>query len=171
VPVDSLTAVPTLCRALRARLPNGVVVVSPDAGRVPLATDYAQRLDTPLIVLHKRRQSGESTTVTHVVGDVTGRACLIVDDIISTGGTVANSVNAVLDAGARPDIVVAATHGPLLAGAHERLVRSGVREVLVTDTVHGPCMSDPRLRVVPIAPLIAGAVERFLADGSIGDLY
>ena len=76
MPVDSLTAVRTLCRALRDRLPNGVVVVSPDASRVPLATDYAQRLDAPLIVLHKRRQSEESTTVTQVVGDVTGRcAC------------------------------------------------------------------------------------------------
>src|SRR5882724_11767154 len=106
-PVDTLTAVPTLCRALRDRLPPDLVVVSPDAGRVSLATHYAQCLRTPVIVLHKRRESGAQTAVTHVVGDVAGRACLIVDDIISTGGTVAASVTALLQAGARPEMIVA----------------------------------------------------------------
>jgi ribose-phosphate pyrophosphokinase len=170
-PVDSLTAVPTLCRALHKRLPPDVVVVSPDVGRAGMAALYAQCLGAPVIVLHKRRQSGAETEVTHVVGDVSSRACLIVDDIISTGSTVAQSVEALLRAGALPKILVAGTHGLLLPGARRKLSHPAVREVFVTDTVHVSEPDWPRLHVVSIAPLIAGALERFLADGSIGDLY
>ena len=100
---------------------SDLVVVSPDAGRLPLATHCAQCLKTSVIVLHKRRESAAETAVTHVVGDVAGRACLIVDDIISTGGTVAASVAALLRAGARPEIIVAATHGLLLPGSRDKL--------------------------------------------------
>jgi ribose-phosphate pyrophosphokinase len=170
-PVDTLTAVPTLCRALHERLPPDLVVVSPDVGRMRMATHYAQCLGVPVIVLHKRRKSGAETEVTHVVGDVASRACLIVDDVISTGGTIAESVRALLGAGARPEIIVAATHGLLLLGARDKLEHPAVREVFVTDTV---CVAEkdwPQLRVISIAPVIAGALERFLADGSIGDLY
>ena len=170
-PVDSLTAVPTLCRALRDRLPADFVVVSPDAGRVQLATQYAQCLGAPVIVLHKRRQSGVETEVTHIVGDVSNRACLIVDDMISTGGTMAESITALLTAGARPEIMVAATHGLFVHDARKKLSHPAVREVLVTDTVRVPEMDWPQLRVITIAPLIAGAVERLMADGSLGDLY
>src|SRR5438094_451447 len=170
-PVDSLTAVPTLCRALRDRLPAGFVVVSPDAGRVQLATQYAQCLGAPVIVLHKRRESGVKTEITHVVGDVSDRACLIVDDIISTGGTVAETIVALIKAGARPEITVAATHGLLVLGASKNLDHPSVREVFVTDTMPAAEKDWPQLQVVSIAPLIAGALERFLANGSIGDLY
>jgi ribose-phosphate pyrophosphokinase len=170
-PVDSLTAVPTLCRTLRDRLPPDVVVVSPDVGRVAMATHYARCLGAPVIVLHKHRVSGTETEVTAVVGAVSGRACLIVDDMISTGGTVATSIAALLAAGARPEIVVAATHGLLLPGARETLDHPAVREIVVTDTVEIADKEWPQLRVVSVAPLIAGALERFLADGSIGDLY
>jgi ribose-phosphate pyrophosphokinase len=103
IPVDSLTAVPTLCQALQQRLPADVAVVSPDVGRVQMATEYAHRLGTSVVGLHKRRESGTETGVTHVVGDVRGKACLIVDDMISTGGTIAESVAALRAAGARPD--------------------------------------------------------------------
>ena len=124
-----------------------------------------------MIVLHKRRESGSETEVTHIVGDVSRRACLIVDDMVSTGGTVAESVTALLEAGARPETVVVATHGLLLPGARDRLDHPAVREVFVTDTVAVADRNWPQLRVVSIAPLIAGALERFLADRSIGDLY
>jgi ribose-phosphate pyrophosphokinase len=170
-PVDTLTAVPTLCRALRDRLPPDLVVVSPDVGRVRTATHYAQCLGAPVIVLHKRRESGAKTEVTHVVGDVSSRACLIVDDMISTGGTVAESIRALLRADARPEVIVAATHGLLLLGARDKLDHPAVREIFVTDTVRVAEQDWPQLRVISIASLIAGAVERFLADGSIGDLY
>jgi ribose-phosphate pyrophosphokinase len=115
-PVDGLTAVPTLCRALRDRVPRNLVVVSPDVGRLAMATRYAEQcLGAPVIVLHKERMSGVETKVTRIVGEVSGRACLIVDDMISTGGTVAESIAALLAAGARPEIIVAAPMGYLSA--------------------------------------------------------
>jgi ribose-phosphate pyrophosphokinase len=170
IPVDSLTAVPTLVHALRDQLPEDAVVVSPDAGRVRMATEYAHRLKSAVVVLHKRRESGTETRVTHVVGDVRGRACLIVDDMISTGGTIAESVGTLLEAGARPEITVAATHGLLVEGAREHLTHEAVREVLVTDTVRIEGKGWTNLRVVSVAPLIAAAIRRFLVDGSLSDL-
>ena len=105
-------------------------------------------LNAPLIVLHKRRESGTAVEVTHVVGDVSGRACVIVDDMISTGSTVAESIRALLVAGARWEIVVAATHGLLLPGARTKLDSFAVREVLVTDTMEtGPNCTSYRSRL------------------------
>jgi ribose-phosphate pyrophosphokinase len=101
------------------------------------------------------------------IGDVRGRACLIVDGMISTGGTIAGSVGALLEAGARPEITVAATHGLLVEGAREHLTHEAVREVLVTDTVRIEGKGWTNLRVVSVAPLIAEAIRRFLADGSL----
>jgi ribose-phosphate pyrophosphokinase len=170
VPVDSLTAVPTLCAALQPRLPAGTVVVSPDAGRVRMATEYAHRLGTSVIVLHKRRESGTETAVTHLVGDVRDRPCLIIDDMIATGGTLLESIHALCVAGARPPFSVAATHGLFLGDALDRLIQAGVQTVYVTDTVASK-MSVPPLEVVSMAPVLAAALERFLADGSISDLY
>jgi ribose-phosphate pyrophosphokinase len=171
IPVDSLTAVPTLCRALDDRVPPDAVVVSPDTGRVKTATDYAHRLGTSVVVLHKRRASGTETEVTHVVGDVSGRACLIIDDMISTGGTIARAIEALLAAGARPEITVAATHGLFVGAARAKLGHEAVREVLVTDTVPRDDRSWPQLRRVSVAPLLAAAIRRLRADGSLSDLY
>jgi ribose-phosphate pyrophosphokinase len=170
-PVDSLTAVPTLCKALEARVPPDLVIVSTDAGRVQMATRYAQCLGVPVVMLHKRRESGTETEVTHIVGDVSCRSCLIVDDIISTGGTLAESIRALLIAGARPDIMVAATHGLLLPGAREKLDHPAVRQVFVTDSVCVAKKDWPRLHVISIAPLIARALEMFLADGSLDERF
>ena len=111
--------------------------------------------------------SGADTEVTHVVGDVSGRACLIVDDMISTGGTVAESIVALLSVGARPEIMVAATHGLFVLDAREKLSHPAVRYVYVTDTVRVGEL--PQLRVVSIAPLLAAALRRLLADGHRGE--
>jgi ribose-phosphate pyrophosphokinase len=169
-PVDSLTAVPALCHPLREQLPDDVVVVSPDVGRVAMATRYTQQcLDVPLVVLHKQRVSGAETKVVQVVGNVSGRACLIVDDMISTGGTVAASITALLGAGARPEIIVAATHGLFVMDACRKLSHPAVSGVFVTDTVSVAEKDWPQLHVVSIAPLLVTAVQRFLEDGSLGD--
>lgn len=169
IPVDELSAVPVLCGALPARLFRDAVVVSPDTGRVKMASDYAARLGTSVAVLHKRRVSGTETAVTHVVGDVRDRACLIVDDMIATGGTIASGVTALLAAGARREITVAATHGLFVADAVARLSDPAIREVLVTDTV-AAAHPWPKLRVVSIAPLIAAAIRQTIADGSFRGL-
>jgi ribose-phosphate pyrophosphokinase len=171
IPVDCLTAVPTFCQALRPLLPKELIVVSPDEGRVKMAGQFAQRLDSTVAVLHKRRETATKTRVTHVVGDVRGKACLIIDDMISTGGTIAEAIEALLAAGARPEIFVAATHGPLLESAKERLNHEAVRKVFVTDTI-APVIRDwSKLHVITIAPVIAGAVRGLLAHESLGSLF
>ncbi len=167
IPVDSLTAVPILAEAARPLLPERFVVVSPDAGRVRMATEYAERLGAPVVVLHKQRESGTQTEVTHIVGKVHDQACLIVDDMISTGGTLARSVEALLQAGARPEMVVAATHGVFIAGARERLSHPGLRAILVTDSISAHIHGWPQLRIISVAPLLAAAIQQLMADGSL----
>lgn len=171
IAVDGLTAMPTLCEAVRAHLSENLVVVSPDEGRVKMAGQYAQRLNSSVAVLHKRRETATRTRVTHVVGDVSDKACLIIDDMISTGGTISEAIEALLAAGARPEIVVAATHGPLLESARQKLSHESISAVFVTDTI-APVIHDwPKLQVVTIAPLIAEAIQRILADESLGTLF
>jgi ribose-phosphate pyrophosphokinase len=159
IPVDSLSAVPVLCSELRGRLPEQTIVISPDEGRVKTATAYARRLGAPLGVLHKERVSGAETRIVKVVGDVRGKPCLIIDDMISTGGTIAAAVEALIEAGARPEITVAASHGLLLNAAREKLSHEAVREVLVTDTIALKEQWE-RLRIVSVAPLVAETIRR-----------
>ncbi len=171
IPVDSLTAVPLLCRTLQGHLPPDVVVVSPDAGRVKMATEYAQRLNSSVVILHKHRISGTETEVTRIVGKVRDRPCLIIDDMISTGSTMVHGMEALLDAGARPEITIAATHGLLIGDALDRLCLDCIKTILVTDTLAPQWPQWPALHVISVAPLIATAIQRFQADGSIGDLF
>jgi ribose-phosphate pyrophosphokinase len=137
---------------------------------VKLATEYATRLDLPLAVLHKRRGDGSHTQVTHLVGEVQGRTCLIIDDMISTGGTLVESVGALREAGAT-GFCVSATHGLLLRNAVDRLADAGVDRVFVTDTVP-PC-EDRRgiVRIVSIAPLLAHALRQLTRDRSLQELF
>jgi ribose-phosphate pyrophosphokinase len=169
IPVDTLTAVPALCDHIEQQVSADVVIVSPDAGRVPMATAYAHRLGSPLAVLHKRRISGSETEVTHLVGDVRGRACLLIDDMISTGGTIVESAQALRSAGAST-IFVAATHGLLINNAYERLMNAGIRTVFVTDTVPTRERRD-QLQVISVAPLLAAAIKRFTTDESLAALF
>lgn len=171
VPVDSLSAIPILTEAVRSRLAGSAVVVSPDAGRVKMATRYAHQLGLPVAVLHKQRESGTETTVTHLVGDVRGRRCVITDDMIATGGTIAESAVALREAGAAPGILVAATHGLLLDGAVETMRAAGISCVITTDTVLAHPDEDSFTHVVSVAPIIAAAIRRFMSEGSLSDLY
>jgi ribose-phosphate pyrophosphokinase len=134
-----------------------------------MATEYAHALGLPVVVLHKRRESGSETVVTHVVGDVSGKACLIVDDMIATGGTLIRSIEALLAAGARPDILIVATHGLFVAPAREALLRHpSVRDIFVADTMPLETSGwQDRLHVVTVAPLLAEVIRRLRADGSL----
>ena len=170
VPVDALTAVGVIAKALVGTLPDDLIVVSPDAGRVRMATDYARLLGAPVAIIIKKRESGSRTEATHLVGDVRGRACLIVDDMISSGGTLVSSIRALREAGAR-EFHVAATHGLLVGDACARLEEAGVNEVVVTDTVCVPCRDWPRLRVVSLAPLLGEAIRRMVSHESISEMF
>jgi ribose-phosphate pyrophosphokinase len=166
IPVDNLTAVPALCKALRDYVPADMVVVSPDAGRVKMATEYGRRLGAPLAILHKRRESSTETDVTHVVGDVRDRPCLVIDDMISTGGTVVESLRALREAGARPEFYVAVTHSLMLGPACTRFAQEGVRRVFQTNTVTPREACDVPVEVVSVAPLLAAAIRQGVATRS-----
>ncbi|MDQ3938519.1 MAG: ribose-phosphate pyrophosphokinase [Chloroflexota bacterium] len=160
VPLDDLAAYPLLLGELRDRLPHDVAVVSPDLGRLELATKIADELGTSAAVVQKRRASGRESRALQVVGDVADRCCLVVDDMITTGGTIRGATRALVEAGARPDIRVAATHGLFMPGAAEALSHPSITEMCVTDTLPQPRDGSPKRIVVPIAPLLAEAIEK-----------
>jgi ribose-phosphate pyrophosphokinase len=170
IPMDSLTAVSILCDALKPWLAADTVVVSPDAGRLKMATHYAQHLETSVVLLHKTRVTGAEAHVAHLVGDVRGRACLVVDDMISTAGTIVESVDKLVEMGARPPITVAATHGVLLGGARTKLMTLPVGDVFVTDSIEQQSERWPRLHVVSVASFLAEAITRLASRASPSDL-
>jgi ribose-phosphate pyrophosphokinase len=174
-PVDHLWAMPTLIDYVRTRVDtSNVTVVSPDAGRIRVAEQWAAKLGGgPLAFVHKTRdiRSPNKTVANRVVGEVEGRSCVLVDDLIDTGGTIAGAVRVLLDAGAK-DVIVAATHGVLSHPAAERLQESGALEVIVTDTL--PIEDEarfPKLTVLSIAPLLARAIREVFDDGSVTSLF
>jgi ribose-phosphate pyrophosphokinase len=168
IPVDSLSAVCGLCEAIKPILPPGTVVVSPDVGRLKMATEYAQRLNTSVVLLHKTRAAGTETRVSHLVGDVRNRSCLVVDDLISTGGTIAETVGRLLQEGARPGIFVAATHGLLLTGARAKLSSESIAGVFISDSIEQPAERWSAVHTVSVAPLIAEAIQRITSGQLVG---
>ncbi|MDP4015060.1 MAG: ribose-phosphate diphosphokinase [Candidatus Nanopelagicales bacterium] len=173
-PVDHLFALPYLADHVRRNYdPANITVVSPDAGRVRVAERWTDVLGTPLAIIHKRRDPDvpNQSKVLEVVGDVRDRLCVVVDDMIDTGGTIAKAAEALFDTGAR-DVVVAATHGILSDPAAERLAASGIAEVIVTDTL--PIADDQRfeqLTILSIAPLVAKAIHEVFTDGSVTSMF
>jgi ribose-phosphate pyrophosphokinase len=173
-PVDHLFALPLLTRYVGNRVDrNRLTVVSPDAGRVRVADMWTDRLGAPLAIVHKRRDPNVANQVKvhEVVGEVEGRTCVLVDDMIDTAGTITQAADALFDKGAA-DVIVAATH-PILSGpAIDRLKNSRISEVVVTNTL--PIEDERRfdkLTVLSIAPLIARAIREVFDDGSVTSLF
>jgi ribose-phosphate pyrophosphokinase len=174
-PVDHLWAMPLLVDYVRTRVdPTNVAVVSPDAGRIRVAEQWAAKLGgCPLAFIHKTRDitAPNRSIANRVVGDVQGRTCVLVDDLIDTGGTIVEAVRVLLADGAK-DVIVAATHGVLSDPARQRLEACGAREVVVTDTLPIPDESRfEALTVLSIAPLIARAIREVFDDGSVTSLF
>ncbi|MHB8341714.1 MAG: ribose-phosphate diphosphokinase [Mycobacteriales bacterium] len=173
-PVDHLFALPLLADYLEHRLAGQpITVVSPDAGRVRVAERWTDRLGTPLAIIHKRRDPRvpNEVKVNEVVGDVAGRTCILVDDMIDTAGTIIKAADALYDNGAA-EVVAAATHGVLSGPAVDRLKNSRIAEVVVTNTL--PILEESRidkLTVLSIAPLLARAIREVFADGSVTSLF
>jgi ribose-phosphate pyrophosphokinase len=173
-PVDHLFALPLLSRYVGNRVDRGrLTVVSPDAGRVRVADMWTDRLGCPLAIVHKRRDPsvGNQVKVHEVVGEVAGRTCVLVDDMIDTAGTITLAAEALFDQGAA-DVIVAATHAILSGPAVDRLKNSRISEVVVTNTL--PIEEERRfdkLTVLSIAPLIARAIREVFDDGSVTSLF
>ncbi len=174
-PVDHLFAFPILVDYIRGRVDiDNVTVVSPDTGRVRVAEQWADRLGgAPLAFVHKSRDltqpnKAESKTV---VGQIEGRTCVLIDDMIDTGGTIANAVKILKDAGAA-EVIIAATHAVFSDPAAERLANSGASEVVVTNTL--PIPEEKRfenLTVLSVAPILANAIREVFEDGSVTSLF
>lgn len=174
-PVDHMHAQLQLAEYVRNNYSlDNITVVSPDSGRVRVAEKWADSLDgAPLAFIHKTRDPLVPNQVksNRVVGAVEGRTCILIDDMIDTGGTIAGAVNVLREAGAG-DVVIAATHGVLSAPAAERLASCGAREVVVTNTL--PITEDkkfPQLTVLSIAPLLARTIREVFENGSVTGLF
>ena len=167
MPVEMLTAVPTLADRVRPMLDDEAVVVAPDLGAVKLAERYATFLHRSVAVVRKTRVSGATVEVHGLVGDVAGRPTLIVDDMISTGSTIEAAMNVIVAQGGVADLVVA-THGVLANGATERMNAAGMRRLLLTDTLVTP--DAPPAEVCTIAPLLADAMSRLHRNEPLEDL-
>ncbi len=173
-PVDHLTAMHTFVDYFTGqgfKDAEDAVVVAPDTGEVKVAKRLADHLGLPWAIVNKlRRQTGQSE-ITHVIGDVEGRQAILIDDIISTGGTTVGAAESILDCGAT-EVYAAATH-PVFAGpAYERLEESPIKEVIVTDTL--PLKKDkPRdkIRVLTIAPLLANTIRNVFSDESVSEVF
>jgi ribose-phosphate pyrophosphokinase len=173
-PVDHLFALPLLADHVQAHWGDrDLVVVSPDAGRVRVAERWTDRLGCGLAIIHKRRDPNvpNEVKVGEVVGQVEGKCCILVDDMIDTGGTITKAAELLFDNGAA-DVIVTATHGVLSGPAMDRLKNSRISEVVVTNTL--PIEDDRRfdgLQVLSIAPLIARAIREVFEDGSVTSLF
>ena len=171
-PVDHLTAMPVLVDHLRS-LEGDLTIVSPDAGRVKVAERYAIQLGADLAIVHKRRNHSafHSVEAKEVVGEVDGKVCILVDDMIDTAGTICAAADQLTERGAAR-VVAATTHGVFSGQAMERLVASSIEKIIVTDTVPLPEDADHELiEVLSVAPLIARAIDAVFEDTSVSEIF
>ncbi len=172
-PVDHLTAMPVLVDYLKSLGSDDLVVVSPDAGRVKVAERYANQLGASLAIVHKRRVAGKKNVVEakDVVGEVQDKVCVLIDDMIDTGGTIVAAAEQLAEKGARS--VIAATTHPVLSGpAVDRLKNSIIEKVIVTDTLPlGPEKQFDKLVVLSIAGIIGRAIEAVFMDTTVSEIF
>jgi ribose-phosphate pyrophosphokinase len=171
IPVDHLYASPVFVQHYRQKGLRELVVVAPDVGGAKIARSFAKRLDASLAIIDKRRPSANVAEVVNVVGEVGDRDCLIVDDMMDTGGTMAEAVLALKKLGAR-DVYACATHALLSGPAGDRLAATPVREVAVTNTIRlAEEKAFDRLQVLSVAPLLAKAIRNTHSDQSVSSLF
>lgn len=174
-PVDHLWAMPVLVDYVRQRIDlERVAVVSPDAGRIRVAEKWAAKLgNCPLAFIHKTRDTSRPNVAVanRVVGEVRGRQCVIVDDLIDTAGTITEAVRVLFQEGA-DEVIVAATHGVLSAPASQRLASCGASEVIITDTLPvSPEQQFDQLTILSVAPLLARGIHEVFEDGSVTSMF
>jgi ribose-phosphate pyrophosphokinase len=174
IPTDNLFGAPVMSVDIQARFPqDNLTVVSPDVGGVVRARALAKRLDNaPLAIVDKRRERAGESEVMNIIGDVKGRFCVLVDDIVDSAGTLCNAAQALHDAGAI-DVVAYVTHGVLSGGAVARIEGSALRELVTTDSIlpTDAVRDSSRIRILPIAPLLGEAIRRIADESSVSSLF
>jgi ribose-phosphate pyrophosphokinase len=173
IPTDNLFGAPVMVRDIKERMNSSdKVVVSPDVGGVVRARAIAKRIDAPLAIVDKRRERAGESEVMNIIGEVEGRSCILVDDIIDSGGTLCNAAEALMDQGAQ-DVYAYITHGVLSGGAVSRIASSKLKELVITDSIL-PTQAVKvarNIRVITIAPLMGEAIGRTATESSVSSLF
>lgn len=174
IPTDNLYAAPTMAADIQARYGDtDLMVVSPDVGGVVRARALAKRLDNaPLAIVDKRRDRPGESEVMNIIGDVTGRHCIMIDDIVDSGGTLCNAASALLENGAK-SVAAYITHGVLSGSAVNRVNNSDLKELVISDTINATddAKASDRIRILAIAPLIGEAIRRIADESSVSSLF
>ena len=173
IPTDNLFAAPVMVQDIKQVFgTNNLMVVSPDVGGVVRARGLAKRIDAPLAIVDKRRERPGDSEVMNVIGDVTGRTCILVDDIVDSGGTLVNAAEALLNHGATM-VTGYISHGVLSGGAVARIMASRLKELVITDSIlpSEAVRNAHNIRVLPIAPLLGEAIARTAEERSVSSLF
>ena len=173
IPTDNLIAAPLLVKDIQEyHSREDLVVVTPDVGGVVRARDIARRLDADLVIVDKRRERAGVSTVVNIIGDVAGRRCVLIDDIVDTAGTLCNAASALIDAGAS-SVYAYVTHGVLSGDAVQRVVASPIEMLVITDSIVATeaVREAHNIRQVTIAPLMAEAIRRISEERSVSSLF
>ncbi|MET0430574.1 MAG: ribose-phosphate pyrophosphokinase [Microvirga sp.] len=172
IPTDNLFSAPILARDVKERLAGDRMVVSPDVGGVVRARALAKRIDAPLAIVDKRRERAGESEVMNIIGDVSGRSCILVDDIVDSGGTLVNAAEALLASGAK-EVYAYITHGVLSGGAVSRIANSKLKELVITDSIlpTEAVKVAHNIRVISIAQLLGEAIGRTATESSVSSLF
>ncbi len=173
IPTDNLFAAPTFARDIQDRFDtNQVVIVSPDVGGVVRARALAKRINCPIAICDKRRERAGESQVMNVIGDVAGMRCILIDDIVDSGGTLVNAANALLAAGAT-EVFAYITHGVLSGGAVSKITNSKLKQLVITDSIAPTeaVRAAGNIRTLSIAPLLAEGIARTARDESVSSLF
>lgn len=172
IPVDHLYAAPVIAETFRKKKLANLTIVSPDAGGVERARGFAKRLNAPLAIIDKRREKKNSVEIMHVIGDVEGRSCVIVDDLVDTAGTLVKAAGALRDKGAT-GVWASCTHAVLSGSAVERIEASALEELWVSDSIplHGSAKRSAKIRPLSVSLLFARAIASIHDEASISELF
>ena len=174
IPTDNLFSVPVMARDVKAkyRQLGNVMVVSPDVGGVVRARALAKRIDAQLAIVDKRRERPGESEVMNIIGDIRGKDCLLIDDIVDSGGTLCNAADALLAQGAT-SVTAYITHGVLSGGAVARIAGSRLQELVITDSIQPTSAAEAahNIRVISIADLIGEAISRTASEQSVSSLF
>ena len=173
IPTDNLFAAPIMVRDIQERYElSNIVVVSPDVGGVVRARGLAKRINTPIAICDKRRERAGVAEIMNVIGDVKGKRCILIDDIVDSGGTLVNAANALLESGAT-EVFAYITHGVLSGGAVSKITNSNLKQLVITDSIQPTeaVRAAKNIRVLSCAPLLGEAIWRTAREESVSSLF